>query len=69
MDDIPFKYIVDNKNKNDALLNEIENKLLILNQSKIKLENGEMNFLENPKIKNQRSFLQYQFEILNPPNI
>jgi hypothetical protein len=57
MDDLPFKYLLDNSDTNEAILNIIERKDVFDYNNKF--EN--YNF-------NQRSFLKNNFEILNPPN-
>jgi len=57
MDDVPFKYLMNNLDTNEAILNIIESKDVFDYNNKF--EN--YNF-------NQRSFLQNNFDILNPPN-
>jgi hypothetical protein len=57
MDDIPFKYVLDN-NKNDPILNKMESKDLDHTDSQFKKYR-----------MRERSFLQDNFDILNPPNL
>jgi hypothetical protein len=58
MDDVPFKYVLDNNDKNDPILNKMENK---------DLDDTDSQF-EKYRMK-ERSFLQNNFDILNPPNL
>lgn len=57
MDDVPFKYVLDNNNKNNPM-KKMENK---------DLDDPDSQF-EKYRMK-ERSFLQNNFDILNPPNL
>lgn len=58
MDDVPFKYALENANKNDAIVNRLESQNV----------NDDAYELEQYRIK-EKSFLQNNIDILNPPNL
>jgi hypothetical protein len=69
MDDIPLKYILDNHNKDISTVNDIGNNLIYRNEREILFEKANAVSTDSKYIENQRSFLQDNFKILNPPNI